>query len=200
MNYQSWINNEWINGYQTNFKYDSNNNIIWQLNQKWKSGEWVNSNQYVSVFDANNNLTNKIIQNWNGNVWLVYSDFHSSFDKNGFRKMNTTKYWDTDRFISSGDSIVSYFHTANIDNYVNNLPEVGVVLFPNPNNGVFTINSKDPINSIEIFNLQGVKVYSRRKFNHQTTIGIGLLGQFKGTFIMKINCGDKIQTKKIMIY
>jgi large repetitive protein len=60
----------------------------------------------------------------------------------------------------------------------------GVSVFPNPSNGVFNISSTSDIQSIEVTDLNGVKVFSTGISNTGTTINLEQLS--KGTYFINV--------------
>jgi hypothetical protein len=66
--------------------------------------------------------------------------------------------------------------------------------------GKFTVISQTPINAIDIFRLQGTKIFSKQKFNQQTYTEIDLSSRFKGTYIVKVSSGNNILTKKVIVF
>jgi hypothetical protein len=98
---------------------------------------------------------------------------------------------------------LNFYQTTFVsDPIVNNFP---ISIYPNPNNGKFTLKSNN-INSIEIYNMLGNKVYTLNDFKRQTTNWTGQasneidLSNFqKGIYFVKIYDGQKTQTKKIVI-
>jgi len=75
-----------------------------------------------------------------------------------------------------------------------------VTLFPNPSGGKFTVKmDNSEVGMIEIYNLQGEKIYYALNLKQQTSNEIDLTSHSKGIYFVKINAGDKIITKKIVI-
>jgi hypothetical protein len=83
--------------------------------------------------------------------------------------------------------------TPNISNNFN--------IYPNPNNGKFCINLKEPKSKIEveINNIWGQKIYESSTLLPLPTNEIDLSLQPKGVYFVKIKDGEKIQTEKIMV-
>ena len=70
-----------------------------------------------------------------------------------------------------------------------------LILFPNPNNGEFTIEGGD-IKQIEVYNFLGTLIYSRSNNLNQK---INLGQQPKGVYFLKIRTGKKLIMKKLII-
>lgn len=82
---------------------------------------------------------------------------------------------------------------------VNNISNTGINLFPNPNNGIFTISGL-PMNKalcIEIYNLLGEEIYSRTI--SQPVSYINISNSPKGMYFVKVGDGKKIYTNRIEI-
>jgi hypothetical protein len=75
----------------------------------------------------------------------------------------------------------------------------GLNVYPNPNNGIFkiTINSVEKENTVTVYDLVG-KVVLTKTFN---TIGqtINISDQSKGVYFVKVQNGNQVQTKKIIL-
>jgi hypothetical protein len=118
-----------------------------------------------------------------------------------FTVNTSTVKWSSDGSkITSGDSIFYYIHGAVVGKDEMTETAENSFSYPNPNNGKFTFESRYPFNFIEIYNLQGLKIYTSRKALKQTSCFIRLQDPFKGICFMKIHTDDKIQTKKVMVY
>jgi Leucine-rich repeat (LRR) protein len=101
----------------------------------------------------------------------------------------STSNWSVDPWTSFSETC-----TVGIDN----MSQTEVKIFPNPGNGNFTISGL-PIGaiSIEIYNLLGEMVYSRK--NKQPVYNIDISSSPKGIYLVKVSDGKKIIINKIEI-
>ncbi len=85
------------------------------------------------------------------------------------------------------------------------IPSNEVSVFPNPTSGKFTVSSPEKVNTIEVFNMLGEKVYMINNLkqptpvNSQTSYKIDFSNFQKGIYFVNIYAGQKMQTKKIVI-
>jgi hypothetical protein len=79
-----------------------------------------------------------------------------------------------------------------------NNPDSPLSIFPNPSNGKFTIKGDD-INSIDVYNILGEKVYSTTVITIRGNCEIDLSSLQKQIYLVKINDGRKVYTRKVMI-
>jgi GH35 family endo-1,4-beta-xylanase len=80
----------------------------------------------------------------------------------------------------------------------NNLTSKNIKIYPNPTNGIFTVEGKN-IKLIEIININGQVVYSFADFNPTNEYQVDLNAKAKGVYFVKIQDSDFISVKKIII-
>ena len=73
---------------------------------------------------------------------------------------------------------------------------------PNPSSGIFTVTSQEEITAIEIYNVLGENIISLPlgggiKGGGETKLDLS--AQAKGIYFIKVQCGDKVSTQKIVI-
>jgi hypothetical protein len=105
---------------------------------------------------------------------------------------------------SCSNSITQNIHVADctgIEEYVNSND---VNVFPNPSNGMFTINITNAnFNelTVSISNIQGKEIYNftERNINSDYNKQIDLEGVAKGVYFIKINTGTELKIQKLII-
>lgn len=73
----------------------------------------------------------------------------------------------------------------------------GVVISPNPNNGIFIIDSQEKEYELTIFNVFGEKIFSQRMVNKKSEIN--LCKEPSGIYFLQSKTGQGVVTKKIVI-
>lgn len=73
----------------------------------------------------------------------------------------------------------------------------GITVFPNPSNGVFTIEMKTGIDAIEIYNVLGEKVWSKKV--NVNSMQADLSGQPAGVYFMQCISGNKIIAREKLV-
>lgn len=71
-------------------------------------------------------------------------------------------------------------------------------VYPNPSKGQFTVvkNQREGMANVEVFDLQGRKLYS--VLSAQQQLEIDLSGEENGIYIIRVTCGEQILTKRIV--
>lgn len=91
-------------------------------------------------------------------------------------------------------------HRENIVNIEENSVDKQIKIYPNPNNGTFSIrsNASHLPHKVEVFNVQGQQVY-QKEYQASNHLEISL-DQPAGLYFIKIHYDDKIESSKIIIY
>ncbi len=72
------------------------------------------------------------------------------------------------------------------------------VIYPNPNNGLFTVNTVNTAASIEVYNLVGEKIYTTTNvIKGINTVDLSIF--VRGSYLVKVATANEIITKKITI-
>lgn len=146
-----------------------------------------------------------------GNTWSVNEQISASFDPHvGYPNQSKMgDYFDmvsdnvgahlawTNTFNGEQDVYYSYI-TPNVPNgIIENADNFNFSIFPNPTNGKFQISSEARINTIEIFNAVGEKVFSISI--NQKKYEVDLTSHSSGIYILKITNQDKtVRVKKLI--
>ena len=168
---------------------------------KMKEIEFPSSLNYIgnSAFIGNTTLE-KIISN-NPTPPRLGKEVFKSVNTTSTRLIaNTCAYAEADQwkdFIKNED-LVACGKKANFafKNYFSTEPQINV--YPNPNNGLFSINLGNiSEGSIEISNINGGIIYSK-KFNGINEIYVDIQTQPSGIYIVKVISNQTVITKKII--
>jgi hypothetical protein len=201
--YNQCLGNTWFYSTQFENTYDNFNNLTSYIENCGAGSNSVLS-PYLQCFITYNDYgkeTERTCQKWIDNNWVKYIIETTNYDNKKSTICKSTKKWnDEGAEIISGDSICYFLneeHTS-INKYKS--PDNDISIYPNPNNGKFKLFCKTPVNTVEIYNSRGIKIYSIEKFNKVSSLDFDLSNQVKGLWFIKINSGSDIQTKKVMVY
>ena len=76
----------------------------------------------------------------------------------------------------------------------------GLSIFPNPSNGVFTINwSEGTSLDFEVFDVLGRSILKNKTTDGNTSYIIDMNSYTSGFYLLKIDSGDKQTTKKLIL-
>lgn len=109
--------------------------------------------------------------------------------------------------VDSNDNIIytttGTYATGESVNFSNGLLAVEDVnansfsIYPNPSDGMVNIVTKNSNNTIEVYDLNGKKVYQNT--NSQKTVNLNLSSLNAGVYLVKVSDGKSISTKKLII-
>ena len=203
-------------------KLDSLGNLLWEKSlggsavDQARDVKQLNDGGYV-VLGTSASSDGDVSANYgNWDYWVVKIDSNGTieWDKNlGGSSIETA--WSIKQTIDNGFIIAGQSYSVDFDVSSNKgmgdfwvvklNPTVGVdevennssiIIFPNPTNGIFTINSTQQINTIEVFNTLGQAVYNKKITSNSTTIDLTLFP--KGLYLVQLKTNTNIITKKIV--
>ncbi|MBW6483759.1 MAG: T9SS type A sorting domain-containing protein [Vicingaceae bacterium] len=157
------------------------------------SGNYGNWDYWVVKIDSNGTIE------WDKNLGGSSADFGYAVNEtidNGFIIAGSSGSNDFD--VSSTNGMMDFWVVklspiVGMDEVENNS---SIIIFPNPTNGIFTINSTQQINTIEVFNTLGQAVYNKKITSNSTTIDLTLFP--KGLYLVQLKTNTNIITKKIV--
>lgn len=119
-----------------------------------------------------------------------------NFDSNGYE---FTAEIDPDLCVLQSGSRLANQGEDNGDNQSKNVPEDEFFsLYPNPNNGQFTLKLGDDVENalIEVYDMMGKRVFVQT--NVISKLAIDVSDQPKGIYLVKVTIGDEVVNKKIV--
>lgn len=200
---QAYMNGSWADVKAINYTFDITNKLVSQIEKKWDENASiiVNSSKYSFTYDANNHQTSSDQYTWVGNQWKRY-------DKNTLAKYNlsgliiskSTKLFGSNEIISQGDSTYNFYRTIVLTEVPNTKPSaINCSVFPNPSRGKFKVTSSESIfQSVEVYNLNGAKIYSCQDLNCYTK-DIDLSAAPKGIYLLRIINTAGSSCQKILV-
>lgn len=193
-----WDGINWINYAWYNYKYDENNKRTKELIKIWVNTIWDNYERSNFTYDANNNMTFLLSERSFEADWLTYSQIACEYDANNFMTNQSNKLWDvTGTNIISGEKNSYYFHTAPSGKTDQEIDKI--IVFPNPSNGKFVINILPPNSSIEIYKLNGERIYANIESKKQAEEVIDLSRYPAGVYLIKVRIGSEIYCRSLII-
>jgi len=135
-----------------------------------------------------------------GNFSCVTSGILQGLTDNEFSVTTGTEYYinistnTSDPIIQSGTTDLHFFYTSSAgleDNLVANLK-----VYPNPFKDVVNITANEHITRVSLYNKQGQLIVDKKADKQKVILNIERLSS--GFYILKIEAGDKISTKKLI--
>jgi hypothetical protein len=170
---KTWNGSAWEDSWESTYTYDANSNLINELRQNWNGTTWENYWLDTYTYDENNNVLNYSWENWNGSSWVHCLQINYTYDSDNLMQSNVLIWWnDTGSAIEEMDSTYYYFHTVlGVEERENKLECFSI--FPNPNNGKFTIIGNNPVISVEIYNSLGELIFFENNLSGEASMENG---------------------------
>lgn len=219
---QSWNNNAWVTfiefyyTYDSNknlveqlqkssqganqvydtYSYDGNNNLVHRVHQNWTGTAWKNQYQYFYEYDGHKNNTLGKSEFWNGTGWIPYTLSLENYDQDNFIKTSSERIWNkTGTKIAGGDSTTFYYHigTTQVKEMISANNQLKI--YPNPTSGNFKIllENKQAIINAEIYNMKGELI--RRGSDSEYNIN----NEAAGIYLLKVITGNQLFMQRIVL-
>jgi Secretion system C-terminal sorting domain len=107
-----WLNlvegeNEWINSYKTEYFYDSEDNLIHELDLSWNSNAWDSLVQ-INFTYSGGNIYQQIIESYTSNGWTNYSRTTYNYYSSGYISNTISEEWINNNWQTSQQTKYSY--------------------------------------------------------------------------------------------
>ena len=199
--------------------YDANNRLILAIYYQFTSiSSWVENQKTELTYDMNGNLLSSYVYKWDGVAW--FPSFENAYTYNTNYTYNDVYLfrWDsngrpTDNWINenictsyrySEDELGTweiletqdyYYSLANI-NSVTTMPSEDINVYPNPTEGILSIDMPFEQGIFEMRDVQGKVVFSQSIVRKEA---ISLPNVAKGIYIAHLFNGDKSYNFKLMV-
>ncbi len=182
----------------TNGKYPSDNSLFLLGNKWYGMVDGGGLNGYGLIFSMDTN----------GSGYKDLFDFNyldGSGAVGAFTRVNNKWYGQTYRGGTDSDGVIFSFNDLSLG--INELPATysGILLFPNPSNGLFQLgirNSQLGINgTVEVYNMLGEKIYSKQWTMNNGQLTIDLSSQSAGIYLYRVTStsGELVGEGKLII-
>lgn len=196
--YQYWDGTKWVNYYNFIYTYNASQDLTNTLGQSWNVSNWDNASRTTNTYNGNHQLIKSLREDWDG-AWIRATLSYNTYGENDFLESYSDRNFNIDGVIvTDGDSTLNFFHTITATHDVQT-DDLNITVSPNPSNGKFTINSKDALQSLEVYNLLGERMFSVNEANGQTSTEINLADYGKGIYLISMRDGKKIINRKVVV-
>lgn len=127
-----------------------------------------------------------------GNLWNSISD--------GLTNLNiiTITIYETNIYIGTSLHGVWRRPLAELTNIKENTSNSSIIVYPNPTKGKLTITNCEKIESLEIYNMLGKKIFTFKKEQDQISKEIDIFDQSRGVYFIKSYNGTTTHLQKII--
>jgi hypothetical protein len=222
--YYSEFNSSWEENELQTFTYDANKNLTTYIVQT--SG--TNSNKMTYIYNNKNKEIQQNHFTWNGNAWVEMQRSFKTWDVNDHLTYHKLESYVNGKYITAATTentyntaqqltdVVTYIYDVYkgngteiksgvkihyyISDKLNGIDKTElsdkIRIYPNPSNGTFVIDAENnyQIQNIEIYNAVGELIFQQRESNR-----VSIPNMQEGMYVVKIDNGSGVYTKKIIV-
>jgi hypothetical protein len=104
---QMWTDNDWMNMAYTEFSYDSNGNLITDLNKGWSDNAWVNNSRTTYTYEGNLGME-AVTENWGNETWVPYIKTQWTYNENGRVTKMFDQLWENNEWVNTSQNTYTY--------------------------------------------------------------------------------------------
>lgn len=212
------VNSVWENSQMIDYEYDASNNLFSENYKVWESMYWKDQLRYEYNYEqqklVRKSLLKPIYNKWRSLISIHYSDFDGNKANHVESKYD---FW---------GGVSGEFTTSFIPYLFNDVPTIQKAnqlqlnyepiddttimsdvlatkdkfpVYPNPSKGIFYLDTQNyKIQSWTILDMTGREMKSQ---NSEYSTGVIDISEFiNGIYVLKVNCGDKQITQKLIKY
>lgn len=178
------------------FSYNTDNNINDITTDTYKNATWTKATKEIYFYNAKNLLEEIVTLNWNDflNQYDNYTKFLYFYNRKNEAHLMRLLIYDKTKQLYIPYQETEYFCPI-INSNNDNITDHSIKIFPNPTDGLITIETDQIIEAISIKNQIGQQVIYPPVFNN--TIDCASLNP--GIYIIDVKVDNKIFYKKIII-
>ena len=199
--YDLWDGSAWEYLWRNTFVFDANDNKLTQLNEDWLSGTsvWRNDYRYSYTYNTNNEITYKLEEDWVTDHWENDEKEQYSYDVNNNLTLESYATWDNIGGAWDFDNKIEYYWSQYDANNVEDLFSNDFNMFPNPSNGLITIDRMNgEFQKMTILDAQGKIIVEKNLEEQKEQINLARYG--KGLYVIILsNEEGESSTRKLMV-
>ncbi len=169
---QSWDADlyDWVNKQKKIYDYDSQDRLIGltYYNYDTASNTWYPTYKYTYVYTADGQIDSSVKYNWFNNAWVPYSYTKHIYDNNGIETQR--KYYQFDSQTSTWEPFSKYefYYSQYTYSTADQIIPDYLQISPNPTTGIIKLQNITGPGTLQVLNLTGQTVYSRKTANGST--------------------------------
>ncbi len=133
------LNNEWVNYHETSFIIDSLGDATGMLIREWKNAEWVNLQRLTYAYDSNHQVLTRVNESWLNNTWENVGRMTNTYNSMGETLTQLQEHWAGVDWANYNLSTYSYDTAGNMLIYMNQSWQSGA--WENSSRAAYTLDS-----------------------------------------------------------
>ncbi|MCX6185925.1 MAG: T9SS type A sorting domain-containing protein, partial [Bacteroidetes bacterium] len=213
--------NVWAPNTKNEYTYNNLNYKISDLESSYPSGNWSKTFITTYEYDANGNQINYLISSYYGlngatanyksltrtyNLSYKYADIYWPFEISPKNLQNNIpvgllyKYFYQGKWYNDRKQTYYYSPVSNSNSGIQEKEIPSTSIYPNPSNGLVTINSNQDIANVNVFDITGKAVHNQEYTNKLNQTEIDLSALNNGIYFIAVQSSNgEISKSKIVL-